>query len=177
MRDDGNISKIKRCYTYRKKAPKPIARTPIKKKPYKIAAKSVFKEHGANSTKTYRRRFTDAQVMAKALECRAERRRDMPPAQQAFNELLDSMGVLYEAEAIFLNGDRWIAVDAYVKSEKMAFELDGFQHDQQKGYDDGRSAWLLRKHGIRVIRFKNIEVFKKPAWVKERVVEALKLQR
>lgn len=152
----------------RKKAPKPIRRTATK-----IAAKSVFKEWGKDATKKYRRRYTDAQVMAKALECKAKMRRDMPVAQQAFNELLDGMKVLYEAEAIFLNGDRWIAVDAYVRSAKIAFEIDGCSHEQQRDYDAGRDAWLLRRYGVRTVRFANADVLRNPAGTTERVVEAL----
>jgi len=69
---------------------------------------------------------TDAQLMAKARQCRSERLQDIPPAQRAFNELLDSMGVLYDSEAIRLNGDRFVLLDVLVASKKVAFEPDGF---------------------------------------------------
>ena len=138
------------------KRPKPLRRTGGK-----IAKKSVFKAHGDNPLKTYRRRLTDYQVMVRAEIARQARLRDRTAAEMVFCELLDDMRVLYESEKIFLNGDRFILVDVYVRSAKVAFEIDGSAHDGQKRYDAGRDAWLLRVHRIRTVRISNAEVFRK----------------
>jgi hypothetical protein len=48
-------------------------RKPLNPGRKKTPARSKFKEFAANPLKSYRRRFTDAEVMAKAIECRRER--------------------------------------------------------------------------------------------------------
>jgi hypothetical protein len=143
------------------------------RKPKRIAAKSVFKAHNANPFKNYRRRFTDAQVMAKAREYRMQRLMNRTSAEIAFCAILDGLGVLYESEAIFLNGDRFVLIDILVRSAMIAFELDGKSHDFQKSYDAGRDAWLSRIHRIRTIRLTNEMVFKKPTEVRTLLMEAL----
>jgi very-short-patch-repair endonuclease len=142
--------------TFRKK--KPAKRLKRSYKP--IAKRTVFKAHGDNPLKTYRRRFTDYQVMIRAEVARLARLRNRTSAEMAFCSILDDMRVLYESEKIFLNGDRFILVDMYVKSSKLALEVDGSAHDDQKGYDGGRDKWLLRTYGVRTVRFANAEVFR-----------------
>jgi very-short-patch-repair endonuclease len=122
----------------------------------------VFKAHGDNPFKSYRRRFTDHQVMVRAEVARQARLRDRTSAEIIFSELLDSMGILYESEAIFQNGDRFILADFYFKAHKLVIELDGSAHDGQKRYDAGRDAWLLYTHKTRTIRITNRAVFKHP---------------
>ncbi len=90
-----------------------------------------------------------------------------------FCELLDDMRILYESEKIFLNGDRFILVDMYVKTAKVAFEIDGAAHDNQSSYDAGRDKWLLRTYGVRTIRFKNSFVLGPSRAVRERVMAEL----
>lgn len=155
--------------------PKPTKKP--KRKTKRIAAKGRFVEWGKNTTKTYRRKRTDFQVLAKANEYRAARRMDMPRAQQAFNEILDSMGVLFEAEAIFLNGDSFVLIDVLCRKERIAWEIDGPQHEE-KGYsrhDAERDAWLLRRYGIRTIRISNKMVFTEPEMVREIVTGILEI--
>jgi len=55
-----------------------------------------------------------------------------------FCEILDNLGILYESEAVFLNGDRFVLIDMLVRSAKVAWEVDGPSHQQQRGYDIGR---------------------------------------
>jgi hypothetical protein len=155
---------------------KPLKRStkPIKRSRKRIAAKTTFRAHGANSTKTYSRKRTDAQVMAKAREYQAERKCDMPAAQIEFNAMLDDLGVLYESEAIVLNGDRFCLLDVLDRKNKIAWEIDGLQHETaQRGYDQGRDAWLLRKHGIRTIRITNEIIYKRPHEVRAIVLAAM----
>lgn len=151
--------------------PKP--RKPIKRRRTKIAAKSVFKAHGDNPLKTYRRRFTDYQVTLRAEVSRQARLRNRTRAEMAFAELLDGLRIPYEVEKIFLNGDRHILADFYFKDRKFVVELDGSAHDNQKGYDAGRDAWLLRRYGVRTIRIENQSVFRQTDAVRKLVIEAL----
>jgi len=74
--------------------------------------------------------------------------------------MLDSMGILYESEAVFLNGDRFILADFYFKTQKLVIELDGSAHDDQKEYDARRDSWLLRCYGVRTIRLTTANVLK-----------------
>lgn len=53
--------------------------------------------------------------MARAQGCRLERLRNRTRAEMAFAELIDRHRILYEVEKLFLNGDRWILVDFYLK--------------------------------------------------------------
>src|ERR1700738_965283 len=82
-----------------------------RKKP--IRAKGKFKAHGDNRFKTYRRKRADAEVWAHANKCRMERLQNRTRAEMALAVLLDGVGILYEVEKIFLNGDRHIMVDFY----------------------------------------------------------------
>jgi very-short-patch-repair endonuclease len=124
-------------------------------------------------TKSYRRRYSDAEVVAKAEECRRERLHDSTPAEEAMDAILRRLGVKFEREKIFLNGDRWVLVDFYVASVKLVIELDGQQHRLQKQYDHGRSMWLARKHSIKTARFWNAAVMDGTA--EKRVIEMLRL--
>jgi very-short-patch-repair endonuclease len=130
---------------------------PLKRKSLK--ARRKFKAFGANAFKPYRRPSTDQQVMAKAQECRLERLRNRTRAEMAFAELLDRLRILYEVEKIFLNGDRWISADFYIKQRILAVELDRGHHQNQKEYDRERDEWLLRQYGVRTIRLVNCRVF------------------
>jgi very-short-patch-repair endonuclease len=93
--------------------------------------------------------------MARAQGCRLERLRNRTRAEMAFAELIDRHRILYEVEKLFLNGDRWILVDFYLKDRMLAIELDGSVHDNQKEYDRGRDDWLLRQYGVRTFRLSN----------------------
>jgi len=128
--------------------PKPKSWLKRSKKP--LQHRSVFKGHNPGGSR--KRLRTDREVMARALQYRNERLQDMTRAQMAFNGILDDLGVLYECEAIILNGDRFILVDALVRSAKVAFEIDGKSHQRQEKYDLGRDRWLLTVHSIRTVR-------------------------
>ena len=51
-------------------------------------------------------------------------------------------------------------IDFYCPAEKLAVELDGAHHFTEEGllYDEERTK-VLNAHGIKVIRFENVEVF------------------
>ena len=53
-------------------------------------------------------------------------------------------------------------LDFYAPQLKLCIELDGDPHYTPGGcaYDMQREEWLLRVHGIRVIRFENVDVFR-----------------
>jgi very-short-patch-repair endonuclease len=55
-------------------------------------------------------------------------------------------------------------VDFYCHAARLVVEIDGEQHDQQKEYDDGRSA-EMEKYFIKVIRFTNSEVESNIEWI------------
>jgi very-short-patch-repair endonuclease len=88
--------------------------------------------------------------------------------------MLDRLGILYESEAIFLNSDRFILADFYFKAQKVVLELDGSAHDDQKEYDAGRDAWLLRLYGVRTMRLSNELVMKKAPEAMDRTLCLLK---
>ena len=68
----------------------------------------------------------------------------------------------------------YFIADFYCHSCKLVIELDGKIHDQQKEYDEGRSA-EIEKWGITVIRFTNDEVFKDLDAVVEKIKGYLSL--
>ena len=62
-------------------------------------------------------------------------------------------------------------VDFYCPSEKLAIELDGADHYTSAGYEyDQERTKVLESHGIKVLRFENVEVFK----ALENVLETIK---
>lgn len=130
-----------------------------------VKKRSVFKEHGKDPTKRYRRKHTDYQVACLAETARQARLRDRTPAEQAFDEMLRGMGLVFEREKIVQNGDRFLLLDFYIPALKLAVEVDGRYHAAQAKYDEGRSQFLAKK-GIKVIRFSNEEVLRKPVQTK-----------
>jgi very-short-patch-repair endonuclease len=141
---------------------KSLKRRAALKRKKRILPKGKFKAHGDNPLKTYRRKRSDAEVLAHANRCRMERIQNRTRAEMRLAELLDQNGVLYEVEKIFLNGDRHIAVDFYISSARLAIEVDGSAHDTQKSYDAGRDRWLLGTYGVRTLRLTNDEVVRTP---------------
>ena len=95
-------------------------------------------------------------------------------AEMAFAEMLDRHGILYESEAIFLNGDRFIIADFYFKAQKLVIELDGSAHDNQKEYDAGRDAWLLHRYKIRTVRLSHAQILGPSEDTKNTVMSLIK---
>jgi very-short-patch-repair endonuclease len=153
------------------------AKPPWKARKKRIAARSIFKAHGDNPLKSYRRRFTDYQVMVRAQVARQDRLRNRTAAEIRFSEILDSMRMLYESEAIFQNGDRFILADFYFKAHKFVIELDGSAHDGQKGYDAGRDRWLLSQHGVRTVRLTNKYVLSTPRFALDKALAEIREDR
>lgn len=136
-----------------------------------MAKRKKFKGHD-NVTKYYQRKLTDYQVMVRAEINRQNRLRNATEAENAFAEILKQIGIEYDREKIFQNGDRYILVDFYVAGSHIAFEIDGSVHDLQRGYDAGRDGWLQSQH-IRTVRFSNKSVLHRSAEVAEKVREAI----
>ena len=64
-------------------------------------------------------------------------------------------------------------LDFYCPSEKLAIELDGEVHFNEKAAQrDYERRLFLQYFGIRVLRFENKYVFDEPAWVLNRIQEA-----
>ena len=63
-------------------------------------------------------------------------------------------------------------VDFYCHQTKLVVEIDGEIHDEQKEYDMGRTG-EMEEYGIRVIRFRNHEVFEDIEGVVERIKDML----
>ena len=68
-----------------------------------------------------------------------------------------------------MDGSRWrrqysigpYILDFYCPELRLGIELDGHDHFTIEGstHDEQRSAYLLREHGIRLLRYENEEVF------------------
>lgn len=135
----------------------------------KLRSRRKFKSE-SNPLKTYRRKFTDYQVMIRAEICRQRRLADPTQAELAFAQILTNLNIPYTREAIIQNGDRFVLIDFLcvlpAGDTRVALEVDGSSHAQQKEYDAGRTAYLATK-GINVVRFTNKQVLKKPLEVIE----------
>lgn len=140
-----------------KKKPK-RPRKPLPRSKKRIAARTKFVEWGKNSCKAYRRKFTDDEVTAKAVECRRERLANATEAEDEMARILANLGLVFVREKIIVNGDRWVLLDFFIPSHMLVIELDGDQHRFQKEYDQGRSMWLARKHRLKTVRFWNNQV-------------------
>ena len=63
-------------------------------------------------------------------------------------------------------------VDFVCLDAKVVVEVDGGHHQEQAGYDEGRSKWL-RYEGYRVLRFWNNQVLKEIESVQESILTEL----
>lgn len=62
-------------------------------------------------------------------------------------------------------------LDFYCPMRKLVVEVDGIIHEQQKEYDDARTAHL-EEFGYRILRFTNAEVMNNLASVLDRIRQA-----
>jgi very-short-patch-repair endonuclease len=65
-------------------------------------------------------------------------------------------------------------VDFYCSSLRLVIEIDGDTHEFQREYDEVRTD-VLKKHGLRVIRYENEEVIGKTEQVSEDLKSKLEL--
>ena len=66
-------------------------------------------------------------------------------------------------------------LDFYCPELRRAIELDGAVHDSAEAvvYDRDRTEYLMREFRIRVMRFRNEQVFEEPEWVLEEIKKVL----
>ena len=66
-------------------------------------------------------------------------------------------------------------LDFYCPELRLAIELDGAVHDSAEAvvYDQDRTEYLMREFSIRVMRFRNEQVFEEPEWVLEEIKKVL----
>ena len=64
-------------------------------------------------------------------------------------------------------------LDFYCPELRLGIELDGSSHDYKYEYDEGRTAFLS-KQGIKVLRYRNEQVFCNPMWVVEDILRLIK---
>jgi very-short-patch-repair endonuclease len=105
-----------------------------------------------------KRRLTDTDVRQAAQECRTRLLAQLTPEEIELYAILDRLGVNYERQRIFQNGDRWVMVDAFLPRVRVCLEADGFQHRANRQYDHKRSLWLAEVHKVSVVRFWNSEI-------------------
>ncbi|MDM8337142.1 endonuclease domain-containing protein [Mediterranea massiliensis] len=67
-------------------------------------------------------------------------------------------------------------LDFYCPAARLGIEVDGQGHFTEKGinYDQCREEYLWRKHGIRLLRFENKQIFEYPDFVLNDIRQALK---
>lgn len=91
-------------------------------------------------------------IRRKAEACRAEQLAAQNPAEIAFKELLDAVGLDYEYQKIIYRTGSFVCLDFLLKEAKVCVELDGKSHETTRGYDSGRDRWLLEAHGVKTVR-------------------------
>ena len=101
-------------------------------------------------------------------------RNNMTPAEVALWKLLR------ERQVCGLKFRRQFGVgpyvlDFYCPELRLAIELDGAVHDSAEAivYDRDRTEYLMREFRIRVMRFRNEQVFEEPEWVLEEIKKVL----
>lgn len=135
----------------------------------------TFKSFGQNSLKSYRRKRSDEEVKKYAEGKRIQRLAGATAGELACAQLLTELSIPFEREAIFLNGDRFILVDIFIRRANLAIEIDGSIHRRQGSYDAQRDRWLLETHGIKTIRFTNCEILRKLQEVRQRLADQMEL--
>lgn len=132
-----------------KAAPKPIQRTPIKKR--KGSAKC-----SDNGKRTPRR--DPAKTWAWALQKQREKLEELSPAQLAIGIMLRNYGVKFEYEKPWPNGDNPYFSDLWLPDHKITIECDGNHHRDQKKADTGKSMYIARNFGVATVRVWNADV-------------------
>ena len=98
------------------------------------------------------------------------------PAESVFKKMLDENKIEYIQNMRFADAGRLYLVDFYILNSTngcFGFEIDGGYHEKRKAYDYDRDRYLLRKHRVKIIRFKNERVLTDIAGVEKEVVELL----
>lgn len=67
-------------------------------------------------------------------------------------------------------------LDFYSPETKLCIELDGARHNTLEGadYDEARTEYLTKNHGIRVLRFENNQVFDVANGILHEIAKAIK---
>ena len=106
------------------------------------------------------------------LERARELRRDMTPAEKILWEELrrNKLGAHFRRQQVI----EGFIVDFYCHSASLVIEVDGSIHNkpEQKEYDIEREN-ILKEMGLKIIRFRNEEVFKNLPAVLNRIQELL----
>lgn len=127
-----------------------------------------------NETKTYKTKRTPADVARFAEACRMERLANPTPAEDAFEQILRDMGVGYEREKIwnYAGGNGFVLFDFFLPTLRIAIEVDGSSHSNQKRFDVERDKYFA-SIGISTIRFENAQILRTPAQVEEKIREII----
>ena len=102
-----------------------------------------------------------------AIQYSRELRKSMTPAERMFwqevkNKKLNGYKFLRQHPLFykFWGKKKFFIADFYCRELKLIVEIDGGIHESQKDYDQQRSEILEQDKNLRIIRFKNEEVFK-----------------
>ncbi len=122
-----------------------------------------------------RRPDTQEYNRPKMKENRRMLRKDGTPAEAVLWKMLKSRQVLGVKFRRQFSVGLYI-LDFYSPEIKLCIELDGAGHYtlDGSGYDEARTEYLMRMHGIRVIRFENQQVFDCANGVFSEIEEAVK---
>jgi len=90
---------------------------------------------------------------------------------------LDEKNIPYKFQKLFYDKGHCYIVDFYFRSKgiKLVVEIDGKSHDSAKAqiYDKRRSDWLIKRRHVKILRFKNEEVFFDVHDVIDKILSAL----
>lgn len=75
-----------------------------------------------------------------------------------------------QRQKIFTNGRTAYIADFFCSAYKVAFEIDGKQHEKNREYDQKRTDFIKEEFGVRVTRFTNAEVMQ-PGMVEKIISE------
>ena len=108
----------------------------------------------------------------KVLKARELRKKQTKPEERLWwllrNRLM--LGYKFRRQFVF----QGFILDFYCLKARLAIELDGKVHLKQKDYDQLRQA-LIENHGIKMLRFKNEELYKRPVEVLDIIIRNLSL--
>lgn len=103
-----------------------------------------------------------SETMVRARKYRSSLAKNPTLAEQKLRNELDKHDIYHQFQRIFYTKESFFIVDFWIPTRnrfKLIVEVDGKSHDKTKEKDFQRTFYLMNNHYVKLVRFKNEQVF------------------